>query len=169
MMPMKTECTKWKDALLNTALAGSADAELESHLTRCAECTRDLARLHARQQQIDTLLPLVARHAGPRPGFEARVLSAVAALDASRQTRSAKRWMRWTLAGATAALVLALAVQRRTKEKLSQQDLIAAQKLAQWRAPSDVLLQFPGQQIMQATPKLGESYLDMSLKVDLKK
>jgi len=37
--------------------------------------------------------------------------------------------------------------------------LASAQKLAEWRAPSDVLLAIPGRRILQATPKLGASYL----------
>jgi hypothetical protein len=37
--------------------------------------------------------------------------------------------------------------------------LVAAQTLAVWRAPSDVLLQTPGQEFLRTTPKFGESYL----------
>jgi hypothetical protein len=174
MMPMKTECTKWqnKDALVNAAVAapaGSAAAELEDHLSRCPECARDLARLRARQQQIDTLLPLVARDAELEPGFETRVLAAAAALDASRRSRAPRLWMRWALAGAVAALMIGLAVHSRTSQIRSREELIAAQKLAHWRAPSDVLLQLPGQEIMRTTPKLGESYLNMSLKLNKEK
>jgi anti-sigma factor RsiW len=161
MMPMKTECANWKDALLNATLAGSSATELEDHLARCPECARELARLRARQQQIDTLLPLVARGAEPQPGFETRVLAAAAALNASHPPRSPKLWMRWAFAGVMAALVIGLAVYRRPSQTLSQEELMAAQKLAQWRAPSDALLQLPGQQIMRTTPKFGESYLNI--------
>jgi hypothetical protein len=183
IMPMKNECTKWKkkDALLEATLAGSAglmsdelaNRELEDHLSRCPECARDLARLRARQQQIDAVLPLAVRGAGPQPGFETRVLAAAAALDASRRPRSPRLWIwtRWAVAGAVAALAtvaIGLAVRQRTVEIRSREDLIAVQKLAQWRAPSDVLLQLPGQEIMRTTPKLGESYLNMSLKTGLK-
>jgi hypothetical protein len=169
-MPMKTECAKWKDALVNAALAalaGPAAAELEDHLSRCPECARDLTRLRARQQQIDTLLPLVARGAGPQPGFEARVLAAAATLDSLHSPRSPKLWLRWALAGALAALVIGLALRQglavhwRPPQTLTQEELIAAQKLARWQAPSDALLQLPGQEIMRTTPKLGESYLNM--------
>jgi hypothetical protein len=43
-------------------------------------------------------------------------------------------------------------------------DLAAAQKLAEWRAPSDVLLATPGQEILRTSPKLGESYLRVPAK-----
>ncbi len=173
---MKNECAKWKkkDALVDAALAGSAElmpAELEDHLSRCPECARELAQLRTRQQQIDAVLPQVARGAGPQPGFETRVLAAAAALDAAHQRRTPKLglwiWPRWAVAGAAAALAIGLAVRQRIVQTRSQEELIAAQKLAQWRAPSDALLQFPGQEIMRTTPKLGESYLNMSL--DLRK
>lgn len=167
--PMKTECTRWKDALLNAALSGSASAELEDHLSRCPECARDLAQLRTRQQQIDSLLPRVVHGDGPQPGFETRVLAAAAALDVAHQRRSPKPWMRWALVGAIAALVIVLAVHSRTAQIRSQEEWTSAQKLAQWRAPSDVLLQFPGQEFMRTTPELGESYLNMSLRLNKEK
>ena len=45
-------------------------------------------------------------------------------------------------------------------------ELAAAQKLAEWRAPSDALLATPGQEIVKTTPKLGESYLNVPVKKD---
>lgn len=39
-------------------------------------------------------------------------------------------------------------------------------KLADWRAPSDVLLQTPGREILWTTPRLGESYLHLPAKTD---
>ena len=37
---------------------------------------------------------------------------------------------------------------------------------AEWRAPSDVLLEAPGREILGTTPKLGESYLQVLTKSD---
>jgi hypothetical protein len=45
-------------------------------------------------------------------------------------------------------------------------ELAAAEKLAEWRAPSDVLLETPGQEILRTTPRLGESYLRVPVKTD---
>jgi hypothetical protein len=45
-------------------------------------------------------------------------------------------------------------------------ELAAAQKLAEWRAPSDGLLATPGQEILQKMPRLGESYLRVPVKTD---
>jgi hypothetical protein len=75
------------------------------------------------------------------------------------------------LAGAMAGILMiitgGLILQRRvaqTVERASGQamppnQLVAAQTLAVWRAPSDVLLQTPGQAFLRTTPKFGESYL----------
>src|SRR5260370_1712343 len=104
MMPMKTECEKWKDALLSAAL-GSAASELENHLAKCPECMRELTRLRARQQQIDALLPLVARGAGPQPGFEARVVAAAAAPHSPHPPRSSTLSFQWASARPVAALL----------------------------------------------------------------
>jgi hypothetical protein len=43
-------------------------------------------------------------------------------------------------------------------------ELATAQKLAEWRAPSDGLLVTPGQEILRTMPKLGESYLNVPVK-----
>jgi len=45
-------------------------------------------------------------------------------------------------------------------------ELAAAQKLAEWRAPSDGLLVTPGQEILRTMPRLGESYLNVPAKTD---
>ena len=45
-------------------------------------------------------------------------------------------------------------------------ELAAAQKLAEWRAPSDGLLVTPGQEMLLTMPRLGESYLNVPLKKD---
>jgi hypothetical protein len=88
----------------------------------------------------------------------------LAASGASR----ARRWRVWTLAGATAAILAALVIgvtlYRRVARTVPAAELAAAQKLAEWRAPSDALLVTPGQEILGTMPRLGESYLNVPVK-----
>ena len=65
----------------------------------------------------------------------------------------------WALLGATVAAATLFLVHRGNVRKGEAEELSAAQKLAQWRAPSDSLLKTPGQEILKTTPKLGELYL----------
>jgi hypothetical protein len=55
-------------------------------------------------------------------------------------------------------------LQRGAVRKEEAEELGAAQKLAEWRAPSDSLLKTPGQEVLNETPKLGESYLTVPVK-----
>jgi hypothetical protein len=74
----------------------------------------------------------------------------------------------WVLAGVTAAIATALMagwiLEQRASRLAAENEMAAAEKLAQWRAPSDVLLEIPGQEILRATPRLGESYLRVEAK-----
>jgi hypothetical protein len=74
------------------------------------------------------------------------------------------------LAGATVVtvvtLLIVLAVPQSEIRIVPASDLAAAEKLAQWRAPSDVFLETPGREILQTTPRLGESYLRVPKKTD---
>ena len=157
---MKNDCEKWKELLLEAVLTGSAAGALEEHLRECADCAKELEALRVRRERLDALLPLVARGAEPGAGFQGRVL---AAAEAAGERKRARRWRVWVLAGATAAVVAALMIgltwQRRTPGTVPQGELVAAEKLAEWRAPSDVLLETPGREILRKTPRLGESYL----------
>jgi hypothetical protein len=55
---------------------------------------------------------------------------------------------------------------RRNGPAVTGDELAAAQKLAEWRAPSDGLLKTPGQEILMTTPRLGNSYLNVPVKTD---
>jgi hypothetical protein len=162
---MKNACEIWKDQLLEAALTGSLTVGLEAHLRTCAICSEELENVRARKARLDTLLPLVAQGSEPSADFRARVLAA-----AAREGKRARPWRVWTLAGATAVvvmvLVIAVALQRRTARMIPEDELAAAQKLAEWRAPSDGLLVTPGQEILRTMPKLGESYLNVPVKTD---
>jgi anti-sigma factor RsiW len=156
---MKNACAKFEDLLLEAALARTPAATLEEHLRQCPECARELAVLRARRERMDALLPQVAGTAEPSIGFRARVLAA--AETASGRNRL-QRWRAWALLGATAAvaaLAIGLTLQHKAALNVPRGELIAAEKLAEWRAPSDALLDTPGQEILRSTPRLGESYL----------
>lgn len=163
---MKDACEKWKDQLLEAALTGATAKDLEEHLRICTICASELEAVRARKKRLDELLPLVARGAEPPTDFRAQVLAA--AETASGASR-ARQWRVWTLAGATAAilvLVIGATIYRRGAQRIPENELAAVQKLTEWRAPSDSLLVTPGQDILLTMPKLGESYLNVPVKTD---
>jgi hypothetical protein len=162
---MKIACEKWKDQLLEAALTAATAKDLEEHLRSCANCSAELDEMRARAARLDALLPLVAQGAEPSADFRARVLAAAGAVNERKRARPRRVW---TLAGATAVivgtLIVGLALHRRNGPTAPEDDLAAAQKLAEWRAPSDALLLTPGREILNTTPKLGESYLKVPAK-----
>jgi hypothetical protein len=164
---MNSDCAKWKDRLLEAALTGAAASGLEEHMLKCASCAGELAALRARRERLDALLPLVAQGAEPSPEFRARVL---AAAEAASEAKRRRQWRVWGLAVATAmtvaALTIGLTLHRRAAVTVPKADLAAAEKLVEWRAPSDVLLKTPGQEILRTTPRLGETYLRVPVKKD---
>ncbi|HEY6348747.1 MAG TPA: hypothetical protein VI636_04995 [Candidatus Angelobacter sp.] len=157
---MRNACTKWKDPLLEAALTENVNDELRHHLLQCADCAAELQALRARRQQMDALLPLVARAAEPSPNLGARIM---AAAEAAGRGRRPNLWRVWALAGAGTAVVIAaiLVFALNRQPSLTETELRQSQALAHWQAPTDVLLRFPGQGILNSTPKLGESYLTM--------
>jgi hypothetical protein len=163
---MKKACEKWKDQLLEAALTGATAQGLEDHLQACANCSEKLSELRARKARLDALLPLAAQGAGPSPDFRARVLAAAQAASAGKRAP----WRVWTLVGVTAVILVALVIgvtsYRKTARTVPPDELAAAQMLAEWRAPSDVLLASPGQEILRKMPSLGESYLHVPVKID---
>jgi len=164
---MKNAWEKWKDLLREAALTGTTAKDLEEHLRGCAKCSAELDEVRARAARLDALLPLVTKGAEPSADFRARVLVAAAA---AREGKLARPWRVWTLAGAAAlvavVLMAAVTLQRRAARMIPGDELAAAQKLAEWRAPSDGLLATPGQEMLRTMPRLGESYLNVPLKKD---
>jgi anti-sigma factor RsiW len=164
---MKNECVKWKNELLEAALARTTRRDLEEHLRQCSDCAEELTALRARRERLDALLPLVAQGAEPGADFRARVLGAA---EAAGQASAARVWRAWAFAGATAIVLVTLAtgltLRWRTARTVAAAELAAAQKLAEWQAPSDVLLQSPGRGILGSTPRLGESYLQLPAKMN---
>jgi hypothetical protein len=167
---MKNHCAKWKDPLLDAALTGTAAHGLDEHMLNCADCSAELTALRARRERLDTLLPLLAQEAEPAVDFRARVL---AAAEAARETSRGSAWPAWQWSAAMAAIVAVLVIgftmyrsEVRTSGTVPQNELEAAQKLSEWRAPSDVLLETPGPEILRTTPRLGESYMPVPAKTD---
>jgi hypothetical protein len=62
--------------------------------------------------------------------------------------------------------MLVLTLPRKNGPAVPGDELANAQKLAEWRAPSDSLLLTPGHEILNTTPKLGKSYLNVPVKTD---
>ncbi|PYU14475.1 MAG: hypothetical protein DMG29_09540 [Acidobacteria bacterium] len=164
---MTNACVKWKEQLLEAALTGTAAGDLEEHMKTCAACAAELEALQARRERMDAMLPLVARGAELPGEFRARV---VAAAEAESEQKRARSVGRWVLVGATAvvtaALVMGLLLHWRAAPTTLEAELSAAERLAEWRAPSDVLLQTPGQEILQTTPRLGESYMKVPINTE---
>jgi anti-sigma factor RsiW len=162
---MKRACEKWKDQLLEAALTESVGEDLAEHLRTCKDCAAELKTLEARRARLDTLLPLAAQDSEPSADFRTRVL---AAAEAAHGSKGMPRWRMWTLTGATAAAAIVLVLgawwYRGAARRIPPDEIAAAQKLAEWRAPSDSLLATPGQEILRTTPKLGESYLNVPSK-----
>lgn len=162
---MKSPCEKWRDALREAALTGASSPELAAHLQTCVHCSAELQELEARRAGLDALLPQIAGSAQPPADFRARVLAAAESADKNKRLA---RWQALTLAGmaATVAIVLLVLVvwRRGAAGKIQPEELAAAQKLAEWRAPSDSLLATPGREILRGAPKLGESYLRVPVK-----
>jgi len=65
--------------------------------------------------------------------------------------------------------VISFTLYRRDARTLPLSELKAAKKLSEWRAPSDALLKTPGLEILQTTPRLGETYLQVPAKIDKEK
>ncbi len=166
---MTKACQKWRGDLLEVALTGATAKGLEEHLPACANCSEELSELRARKARLDALLPLVAQGTGPSADFRARVL---AAAEAASEGKRARPWRLWTLAGVTAVILAALVIgatsYRRRARTVPADELAAAQILTEWRAPSDVLLANPGQEILRQMPRLGESYLHVPVKMPVK-
>jgi hypothetical protein len=159
---MKDTCEKWKGQLLEAALTGAMTKDFEGHLRSCKTCSRELDAVRARKSRLDELLPLVARGSELPADFRAQVLAAAASgANRARQRRV------WTLAGATAAIVVLMigaTMLWRATQVIQENELAAVQKLAEWRAPSDSLLVTPGQEILRTMPRLGESYMNVPVK-----
>jgi len=157
---MTNACAKWNDRLLEAASTGARPKDLELHLRNCKGCAAELRELEAIRARQDSLLPLLVKGSQPSPDFRVRVL---AAAEAGAERKGAAPWLVWVLVGATVVATTVFMMQRGIVRKNDAEELAGAQRLAEWQAPSDSLLKTPGQEILKTTPKLGESYLPITL------
>jgi anti-sigma factor RsiW len=160
---MKSQCAKWKEQLLDAALEQTENVELERHLQTCSDCARELATLRMRQEKLDDLLPLLLRGVEPPPEFRARLL---AAAEAGTEPRGLSRGWLWCVGGGVSALLVAILISgpgRRTAPTVTPANLAAAEALVHWRAPTDVLLDSHGPDILKDMPRVGGSYLERPL------
>jgi predicted anti-sigma-YlaC factor YlaD len=159
-----------KDAMLEAVLTGVLDTRLQGHLERCESCRHELGALQARRIRMDAALPLIAA-AEPQPGFHGRIIRAAGA--GGQTTASRPRWfrvppMRWAVAvpALTALVIMAALVTQRLRYKgPSREEIAAATQLATWQAPSDFLLQAPGQELLRDMPRLGETYFPIHVPI----
>lgn len=170
---MTNQCSnssQWKDQLLEAALTGTRAPALAEHLSTCPHCARELASLQSRRQELDSLLPRVAPLADPPPDFRARVLAAAEATAEKRDNARSPRAWRLTVASALVVAVVIVALRlHRTRVSGSAPpapDVAAAQRLAEWRAPSDTLLATPGREFLQTIPKLDDTYFRLPATTD---
>jgi hypothetical protein len=56
-------------------------------------------------------------------------------------------------------VVMLVVVDRRQRTDFSREDRAAAQRLAAWRAPTDVLLETPGRDLLVSTPDIPSTEL----------
>lgn len=155
-----TACRNQKDRLLDYALGVSAVKELEHHLKGCPGCSAALNEWRGRREQLDAALLQLVRGAEPAPGFHARVLAALEAPAAPVAGLPA-----WAGAlAAVAVIVLAAVLLPSLGERWSgltppSQTSVAA--LSEWRSPTESLLRSPADELLGATPRLGEFYFPL--------
>lgn len=167
---MTNYCTQRKDSLLEAALTGAVDAGLRQHLQNCPGCRAELDALRARRARLDSALPLLAQAAEPSAELHARIMKAAAGQKPG-PVRAARRWFalsqrRWAVAVpalAAVALAAALLTPRPHHNRLTEDDIATASQLTGWQSPTSALLQTPGQELLQSTPRLGETYFTISV------
>lgn len=143
---MKRDCMKWKDELLEAALGRTGDTKFYRHLEDCRQCAHELETLRLRQSDLERLLPLLVQEVEPGPEFLSRIRSAIEVGSAPRPLNG------WLVATAAAALVCLLIIAsarfRRVRPSITSTELATAEALAQWRAPTDELLNTPVQEFL---------------------
>jgi anti-sigma factor RsiW len=157
---MNKHCENLRDQLREAAL-GDAPEDLKAHLAQCPDCAGELAALRARREKMEALFPLLANAEEPSPDLRARIADAVKAATLAQPAT----WRSWALAGAAIGIVIALLVgweQNRRANSL-EAELRSAQALSNWQAPTDVLLQTSGRELLETIPSFGDSYLTLSV------
>ena len=163
---MNTPCAKWKAQLLDAALTGKPAETLADHLQGCTACAEELAVLRVRRERLDSVLPLVAQAPEPSPAFRARVLAAAQSAAERKRARPLRVWATAAALMIVVSLIIAFLREVKSVSTLPPAELAAAENLAKWHAPTDVLLETPGRDLLRTTPGLGESYLNLPLRTN---
>ena len=155
-------CEKWKQGLLGAALGDLESPGLEEHLAACAACREALAGLRERSQQMDSGLRTLVRVDGPSPAFRARLMGLIGAQHVA--------WFGWRVsvrkisAGVALAVVgimLALSLNRRGGPTDSAAIFPTAVAISEWRSPTELLLRTSADELLKASPRIGESYFPL--------
>jgi anti-sigma factor RsiW len=166
---MTNYCLERKDSLIEAALSDAPEAALREHLQRCPGCREQLATLQARRARMESALPLIAQGAEPSLDFHAQVMQA-AAVQKPQPRMSLRNWFtfsqrRWAPAVpvlVVVALAAVLLAAKQYRKRISEEELAAASRLANWQSPTASLLQTPGQELLRGTPRIGETYFNIS-------
>ncbi len=158
---MMSPCREWNDRLLDFALGDLEPrdaAAVEAHLAGCGACAAAVSEFQRRAAEINSAVHQIVQGAELPPGFFARVLARL-------EARPAPAWPRWRLAVLGAGLVTALVLgailgpffaQRWPSLRQPAPERTAA--LSTWRSPTEGLLRSSGEELLRATPRLGEFY-----------
>jgi hypothetical protein len=128
-----------------------------------AEIREQYQRLRQQDERLGTPLGTFLPAAGRRPRRQ------------PYRRQAASRGDLWQLGPRLAAAALALALAagagalfwlRPRPAPPSEETVIA--RLSHWRAPTDSLLQAPGEQLLRGMPRLGESLIDGHFNANLK-
>jgi anti-sigma factor RsiW len=166
---MTNYCLERKDSLLEAALSDAPEAALQDHLQKCPGCREQLATLRARRTRMESALPLIAQGPEPSVEFHARVMQA-ATVQKPQPRMSLRNWFtlsrrRWAPAIPVLAVVAVAAVllaAKQYRKRTADEELAAASRLANWQSPTASLLQTPGQELLRGTPRIGETYFNIS-------
>jgi anti-sigma factor RsiW len=143
-------CSRWTDAITDSALGNAPEPELAAHLAICPECQDALRESRAMAARIDEALHRDAAVDPPVEGPE-RVMARI------HDRADTRGWWRWAaMGGAMAALGIGtvLWVGRPAPEA----DVSA---LSTWRSPTQELLHPPVAAAWTTTPRLGEGFFKL--------
>ena len=159
---MMSPCREWNDRLLDFALGDLEPrdaAAVEAHLAGCGACAAAVSEFQGRAAEINSAVHQIVQGVELPPGFFARVLARLEARPA------AAGWRRWRLAMLGAGLVTALILGAilgpffaQRWPSLRQPAPEPAAALSTWRSPTEGLLRSSGEELLRATPRLGEFY-----------
>jgi hypothetical protein len=63
---------------------------------------------------------------------------------------------------AVVAVAAVLLAAKQYRKRTADEELAAASRLANWQSPTASLLQTPGQELLRGTPRIGETYFNIS-------